>query len=309
MAIIDNLGLEVKILVNGSAATEYVPDKEDQADGHNFGPSTKICCRYIQSIDDAHFAISAGLTWKHKVAEQWIKESQNNCCGFDFSVDGRRIDVLLISKRHEGAIILEGFHDRRSNTLREFRFASVSTVDDANRQVAEDMKTAKNLGLIRVLVWRSVIREKDILTNFPGNTSNLTDGGLSLAEKALKGRAISHGAAFSAPVAASQPRRHDVVYLSPPLAVFYFMYRSKEGLQQELIIPRPRSLSIKSEVDNLPPEELRRLARERLSQMRGDNKRAASVKEDKDAAPRSSRPYKYVKIEGGKEVIDLTEDD
>ncbi|KAK7748029.1 hypothetical protein SLS53_001281 [Cytospora paraplurivora] len=210
MAIIDDLGLEVKILVNGSVATEYVPNEETQADGDKYGPSTKICCRYIESINDAHFAIHGGLTSKHKVAGQWIRNSQNSACSFTFFVDGRKIDSALIHNihnRHRNAAILEGV--REANKLRRLRFASVST----------------------------------------------------------------------------------------------------EALQQELIIPRPRSLSMEPDVDNLSREELRRLARERLSQMRGDNKRAASVKGEKDEAPISSRHYKYVKIEGGKKAIDLTEDD
>ncbi|KUI57715.1 hypothetical protein VP1G_10928 [Cytospora mali] len=91
-----------------------------------------------------------------------------------------------------------------------------------------------------------------------------------------------------------------------PFAVFYFKYRSK-GSPARAIIPRPRSLSVYSDVDNLSSEELRRLARERLSQMRS-NKRSG-IKADKEEASGSSRPYKFVKIEGDKRAIDLTEDD
>lgn len=68
-------------------------------------------------------------------------------------------------------------------------------VDDANRKrVAEDLKTAKNLGLIRIVVWRIVIKGDGRPLSSRDN-HKFTEGGLSLAEKALKGRAITHGAA------------------------------------------------------------------------------------------------------------------
>lgn len=44
----------------------------------------------------------------------------------------------------------------------------------------------------------------------------------------------------------------------------------------------------------------------------GDNKRAVSIKDEgdvKDEPPRSNRPFKFVRIEGGKKAIDLTEDE
>lgn len=57
------------------------------------------------------------------------------------------------------------------------------------------------------------------------------------------------------------------------IAMFKFTYRSKEGLQQEGIIPRTPSpkLIMKPEhpsVDDLAPEEVRQLAEERLVELR-----------------------------------------
>lgn len=68
-------------------------------------------------------------------------------------------------------------------------------VDEANRKrVTEDLKTAKNLGLIRVVVSR-VVMKGDGRACSSRDISKFTEGGLSLAEKALKGRAITHGEA------------------------------------------------------------------------------------------------------------------
>lgn len=66
-------------------------------------------------------------------------------------------------------------------------------VDDADKKrVASDLKVAQNLGLIRVFVHRVVHKEED-----KDHTSSLRDPrlgthGTSLAEKALKGKAVSH---------------------------------------------------------------------------------------------------------------------
>jgi hypothetical protein len=46
-----------------------------------------------------------------------------------------------------------------------------------------------------------------------------------------------------------------------------------------------------------------------LTISQGDKKRAARIKDEGGEAPGSSRPYKFIRIEGGKKVIDLTEDD
>ncbi|KUI73783.1 hypothetical protein VM1G_09341 [Cytospora mali] len=309
MAIIEELGIEAKILVDGSAATEYTPDEEPEIEGDNFGPSTRVCCRYVEAIDNAHFALHAGIASVNSPGNKWLEESWENGFSFGISIDGGKTVSSQIVQQYQYDT-LQGVIDGQTGTIRKFRFASVSTVDDASKnRVAKDLKAAKNLGLIRLVIRRVVVTSITRNSASPIDTSNLANGEISLAEKALKGKAISHGTTLSAPV------RYNALFVSTspvdpkdsPFAVFYFKYRSKEALQQELIIPRPRSLSMESDVDNLSPEELRRLARERLSQMRG-NKRSG-VKADSEEASGSSRPYKLVKIEGDKRAIDLTEDD
>lgn len=66
-------------------------------------------------------------------------------------------------------------------------------VDDADKKrVASDLKVAQNLGLIRVSVRRVVRKEggKDPTSSL--RDPRLGTHGTSLAEKALKGKAVSH---------------------------------------------------------------------------------------------------------------------
>lgn len=72
-------------------------------------------------------------------------------------------------------------------------------MENANeRSVAKDMKTAQSLGLLRIGVWRvREEREESFGEESSGgkvDTSGLSEGCLTLAELALKGKAISLGA-------------------------------------------------------------------------------------------------------------------
>lgn len=59
--------------------------------------------------------------------------------------------------------------------------------------LAKDMETAKNLGLLRIGVWRA-FEERQEGPGAKKDTSGLGEGCLTLAEDALKGKAISLGA-------------------------------------------------------------------------------------------------------------------
>ncbi|KAL2272257.1 hypothetical protein FJTKL_07171, partial [Diaporthe vaccinii] len=50
-----------------------------------------------------------------------------------------------------------------------------------------------------------------------------------------------------------------------PFSMFYFNYRSKEALKQELIITRPRSLPVEN-LESLQSSSVRRLSHKRPSQ-------------------------------------------
>lgn len=85
-----------------------------------------------------------------------------------------------------------------------------------------------------------------------------------MAEKALKGRAISHYAFIAGGESTTKSKGL--------IAVFRFKYRSRECLEQELIIPRtpspePTTPAAQLSVHNMTIAELQRLAQERLDQI------------------------------------------
>ncbi|KAG6360097.1 hypothetical protein INS49_011153 [Diaporthe citri] len=267
MAVIEELGLEVKVNVNGSAAAEC-PDEEPDVNNNARRQTANVCHRYVESVDNAGFAINVGLIPGTNTGQEWVGRSQNHGLSFTVAFDGGHNVATVVIRQRRNTELLEGVH-----------------VEDANKKrVASDLKVAQNLGLIRVSVRRIIFKNKD-QSHTSSHHLRLGTQGISLAEKALKGRAVSHGAALSAPV---QSTNWDTYHFdcvdtyASPLAVFYFKYRSKEALQQQLIIPRPRSLSMESDLENISPDEIRRLARERLSQIKDGKKRAICVKDEDD---------------------------
>ncbi|KAG8163976.1 hypothetical protein KVR01_005894 [Diaporthe batatas] len=313
MVIIKELGLEAEITVNGSTAAEY-PDPEPE--DIPYGQTTKACHRYVESVDNAEFAIRVGIIPGNNPVREWTGRSRDHRLLFSVAFDGGHAVRSKTIWQYTTPTAMEGISDHAKGTLRKFRFAPVSTVDDVNKErITRDMHVARDLGLIRICIFRGIWKQKSARKAGSGRSTKLGTDGISLAEKALKGKAISHGTALSAPVriAPRHSSRWEVDWrdsTASPLAVFYFKYRSKESLQQELIIERPRSPTMESDLVNLSPEEIRRLALERLSQMKDSRKRDASVKDEDDTKVfRSEKRFKYVRIEGGKKAIDLTQDD
>lgn len=68
MPAIEDLGLEVKVLVNGLLATEY-PDVEHAVDD-GFNEATPRTFHYIESKDDAEFSIEVSST--RNAMDNWL---------------------------------------------------------------------------------------------------------------------------------------------------------------------------------------------------------------------------------------------
>ncbi|POS76811.1 hypothetical protein DHEL01_v204782 [Diaporthe helianthi] len=252
MAIIEELGLEVKVQVDGSTAAEY-EDREPNKDDRVRSQTTKVCHRYVEAVDNAEFSIDVGVIPGYNTGREWIGMSQDHGLSFSVALDGRNFAAASIHHERQISKLVKGIYDHESQTLRKFRFAPVSTASRLSAPIQSPRKSKGNYG------WHI----------------DFTDSNAS------------------------------------PLAVFYFKYRSKEALQISQIIPRPRSPSSEPDLGDLSPDEIRRLALERLSQMKDGKKRGGSVKGEEDAqsgAP-GRRPFKFVRMEGGKKAIDLTEDD
>lgn len=126
MAIIEELGLEVKVKVNGSVAAEY-PDEEPDIDGDGWGPATKISYHYVESIDNAEFAIHVGVPSGSSTGQKWIRRSPKHALAFWLAFDGGRDAASQAIHQRSSPLLLEGVQNWARTTLRKFRFAPVST--------------------------------------------------------------------------------------------------------------------------------------------------------------------------------------
>lgn len=212
MAVIEDLSLSVAVHVDGAAATEYndpdvVPDTKY--------PQSRIVSKYIESKDDAEYQMNCLVLPQLT----WLSEENNRGISFDAYIDGKWRRGKLFdrnSQARQSVLHLEGVGSRSSgsseDTLRKFKFNAVTTggwsrycfkgcgeptnhviVDVADSKVIKkDMEAAASLGVIRVEAWRTL---KDGVAQAPSQTESQTK--LTVAEKALKGRAVSHGTSYA----------------------------------------------------------------------------------------------------------------
>ncbi|KDN66023.1 hypothetical protein CSUB01_00689 [Colletotrichum sublineola] len=361
MAIIrDFPSVKVTIQVDGRDAIEY-----DDPDGFENDTNRKNArwrtYSYVESKDDAFFSVRYQVDNSHR----W--ESPDHAFALTLYVDGKRMDGVVCEARHflnsnpfyvwENTI--EGSRQRSTasgyDRLNKFKFSKVTTrmpgprpmrqasltdfisVDDAaNDRVKTDTAKAKLLGVIEVFIYPMVITGPTRYTN-SSHRHDVQDDNFEIAEKALKGRAVSHGTSFADGGIVSQKPTVTAEYLNDrnPIAAFSFKYRSRDALHKELIIPRPPS---PEPIAGLSEAEIRRLAVERLDDInvsildssikqqntdRAQNRRRSPTIKRESRRPIIKREYaeildlteesakrewKKIKIEGNRVAIDLTDD-
>ncbi|OTA57242.1 hypothetical protein K449DRAFT_140071 [Hypoxylon sp. EC38] len=278
MAIIPEFpGAEVTVQIRGNVATEHDDSNtKERQQKQNKNVGTKICCKYIQCKDDAPFSIHLKVTnqytWGHRnhslniavyldgkwVRGEFCREWNTHLGDWERDVDHR------ITMNEGGQFVEQGF-----------KFTGITKIEEADMaQFKQDLRKLERMGTIEVRFYR-VIELKDDDDGFQPQKTSPAD--FELAEKALKGKAISHGAGFSAPMRAPKaPRYVDSQNLpedNGPIAIFRFLYRSQESLIQEGIISRPPSKGDKKSatpaaLSGLTQEEIETLAMERLQQKR-----------------------------------------
>lgn len=125
MVLLEDLGLEVQILVNGKLAEEFEDRKSDDL-GDDVGSQTSMAHRYIESVAGATFSISAGVISKSCPAKDWLDADGENTFKFLLSIDGKAVGSTWVdSDRLTG--IVNGVKDLLSNTIQRFQFATIST--------------------------------------------------------------------------------------------------------------------------------------------------------------------------------------
>ncbi|KAF9877821.1 hypothetical protein CkaCkLH20_04956 [Colletotrichum karsti] len=338
MAIIDTLpavNVSVRLRTSFRDALEY-PDPYAYQRRERYLDDFERCSRnYIESQNGVEFAIHIDVV-DHPSLDPWVYGD----FGLVFFL---LIDGQFMGKRfcHSDDFFQRHWHfafkgkrhpnDARSAMVqRDFSFASITTLEeDASNQ---EIRRARDLGTI----------EEPRYDTF------------EIPEEALKGRPISHGTsqvllkvvvrcylltvalvslarAYEAPL--RPPRRDqraafEKVHTGPLLATYTFKYRSSEALRIEEIVPRtpsPEPMGVDTEepafpgFEELQDEQIERLARERLRQLKDEALQAqvsskkrsyddfCDLTQDDDDLP--ARPYKVVKLRTGHEVIDLTGDD
>ncbi|OBT63909.1 hypothetical protein VE03_05970 [Pseudogymnoascus sp. 23342-1-I1] len=290
-------GVDVSIVINGIKVTEY----EDPRDETKHDYPKKTVLRYIEAISGTNYSILNEVSSGYKL---------KSALSFSVQVDSwtRQTNPLFVQGEDASpwtpwTYKVEGkeYMDYKGvQWEKPFKFSPLKIVDaDDKDRIKRDAHASKNIGEIRVTVRRKQAKEKSHYS-IRGKDS---DTSLEIAEKAVKGQSLSHGTEFGeatrcrelTTITKTKPQRgsHD------PAAVFIFRYRSREALQAEHIIPRDQSPDI---LQDIPEEDIRRMARERLSQNE-DNK--VKIKREANVngqlwAKRSTEDKNY--------MIDLTGD-
>ncbi|KAK1674395.1 hypothetical protein BDP55DRAFT_667542 [Colletotrichum godetiae] len=325
MAVIDELkGVKVTVQVNGQDAVEY-EDSDGLEHDVNRRNADSRASNYVESKDDAYFSLKYEVNNTH----QWV--NQDRALSFVLYIDGNHIDGLVCEatrfnhrdRNYIWSDVVEGSRERssafRSERLNKFKFSRVTTIDDATKErVQGDSEKAMSLGVIEVFVYSMVSTGASFYAD--SSSRDTRNSNFDIAEKALKGRAVSHGTSFAdGGVVSQRPlfsgrRINDGV----PIACFTFKYRSRDALQKELIIPRSPSPEA---IDELSEAEIRRLAAERLDEI-NNGRRSGTVKQERKGPiikreyteiydlteEPAKREWKKVKIDTNREAIDLTDD-
>ncbi|KAI8955992.1 hypothetical protein F4801DRAFT_184941 [Xylaria longipes] len=309
-------GVEVTVRCNKVPLQEY---EDPNAHDNNDAATCPLTTKYIECIDDAEFDVTIQASSDY----QW--GYRNHVLSAATYVDGKYVQGNIIrstntdyGRRFE--LPVKGREVYSSSTglwsQQRFKFTAVKTVDDTQKErVERDLKVAKNLGTIEVRFTRKIEHGS---ISYHGGTSDAKSGAFELAEKSIKGEGVSHGTSYGDCEAIRTPHFVDVRSLAEddgPILIIRFVYKSRDALKRELIIPRSPSPTL----ENLAPAERDRLARERLEELRDIKikregsrtiKREFGEVVDLTIDPPAPRVAKKTRLQDGTQVdlIDLTED-
>ncbi|GAW26022.1 hypothetical protein SAMD00023353_1900350 [Rosellinia necatrix] len=265
MAVLEDIpGVEVTVRVAGEDAVEH-DDAHKEKRGSDEHDTCPAVTRYIESIDDAEFAIMIAADrdydWGYK----------DHSLAFTVRVDGHTVTRRRVSGPGQHVIGHKHAFCPRSQCWQRYklRFSAVRTTDDPrNRDALRDLKTTKHLGLIEVVVERCIQSQPRVPEAYKRFANHIEK--FELGEKLTKGEGISHGTVFSFEGRVKTPKHERIKRLPEddgPIAVFRLLYRSREQLEKKLIVPRNPSPSPAQSFSELSPAEIELLARERFEQM------------------------------------------
>ncbi|EFQ30106.1 hypothetical protein CGRA01v4_00980 [Colletotrichum graminicola] len=340
MAIIDTLpAVDVSVRLNNSFdnAAEY-PDPNPYRQERYLGGYERCSRNYIESQHDAEFCINIRVTDDRSI-DPWVYDDygflfflyidgifmgKRFCLSKDFS--GRQWRFTFSSRTYPNA-------DRSSLVKSRFKFQSIVAVDD--EPTDGDFRRARDVGTIEVKLKLGKLCpmvDRRQRRNLERDFREPDVDHFEIPEEALKGRPIYHGTSFTAPesLPGGPPRGNAPKSITGALLATY-NFKSDiipEALKVEGIIPRtpspepalPRKVRLEKSGDvprfeDLYHDEVERLARERLRQLRDERLQTSSLRrrtyddycdltEEDENEP--ARPYKTIRTERGHDIIDLT---
>ncbi|TGO25070.1 hypothetical protein BPAE_0088g00220 [Botrytis paeoniae] len=277
MAILPGIPF-IRVTVNAPKISAEYPDLDDNEDENTQnGPRHKMSV-YIESKTGTKFGLQY-LVDPAKIPK--LKKKKNYCLGFFAIVDGKKTSSTVICnengfKPNNWVHTLTGDRLRQpGNTkLRPFQFSEIqigrpifdpiahiadvdSVGDDA--PFSHNPKEVSQLGELIVQVWR-VRKVVPVATPISTPEQETMPTNTKFHERQLKGRAVTHATELGKPQKISdQETFYQLEYLDPvskPLAEFHFKYRSREVLQQMMILPQDQGLTPKVNRAPLPSKPL-----------------------------------------------------
>ncbi|KAI9158340.1 hypothetical protein HJFPF1_06333 [Paramyrothecium foliicola] len=230
MAVIPQVpGISVKVRVAGEDATEYADHQDERAQE---GIHVNTC--YIEARSGATFSIHAQLTDKCQLGKKGDEIMVRVFVDGAF-IRGKWCDIPKPGENPKDTEIkaIKSCCPITGATLaHELKFTTIelAEVDDDHR-IVEDKRVIDNLGVIAVSI--SVAQRGPTV---PASYSFKARDQFRIAEKAMKGRSLSHGTSYSEGQVVKAVTTIDAKH-ETAICRFEFKYRSLKALQDELIIP------------------------------------------------------------------------
>ncbi|KAG5973638.1 hypothetical protein E4U58_004682 [Claviceps cyperi] len=314
--------IDVRVCISGRPVTEYPsPDQHDDNGNMRSGTGhaavrTHEC--YIESKSGQNYTVDISVTPE-------LRLPPTKSLIMYLSVDGEKFrGVFTNLKSWKGApqpfkhsFIGPQYASASPGYMIQDKltFSPVSTVEESSKTILErDAKIVANLGIIQLEVFLGTMLQEQPCTLLSRRSQ---DEALTIVEKAMKGKELSHGTTYSRGETVLKNTRSHPVRDLELLAVYKFRYRSYDALQREMILP-PRDPAVSGEVSAMTEDEARSLAEQYLRlkrepQVKSEDKkpsiskRTIDLTEDDDAQGSGRGRVKRPKaIDDGCEVIDLT---
>ncbi|KAE8440358.1 hypothetical protein EG329_008340 [Mollisiaceae sp. DMI_Dod_QoI] len=282
-------------------------------------PDAQRSSKYVESKAGAEFRIrillkhpfkltSQSLTFKASVDGHGIAQASctadyfNRASGFYMELISARLDRISASQISSRPLKFSSIKKSQPHGTPFHQFLTPFTnfliVDDTDStRVREDAKAIAGIGEIVISVFRTL--QRDPILPPPANYRTAQHSPpAEVAEKALKGKAISHGVAYGAQQIVNRHIKETV-----------------DDLQAELIIPRtpsPEAPIVPRDRGELPAARRARLAnlKREIEEIKAeeDDYRPQGRKRAGDPEIISSRAYKTSRTSTGSIVVDLTDD-